>query len=154
MRNYSQKSYLFIAGLMMMAVGIYVGVMPGDYLAGMVIEGELDVHPALNRSSPSSLNMLSELRGMGGLLLVFSIYILMSMFKISWRQTALFIAVMVYASFFVFRTLGFVLDGFPGAAVMLAYVIEVVMTLAGILLMDGKLLAGKRAPREKNSSVW
>ena len=43
MRNYGQKSYLFIAGLIMMAVGIYVGVMPGDYLTGMIIEVDTQI---------------------------------------------------------------------------------------------------------------
>lgn len=135
MKTYTSKSYLFISGFIMMIVGGFIALAPSDYLASM---NGMDGGTGFYLSTVPSLNMLSDLRGMGGTLLVLSLYIFLSAFRNSWQPVALLVSTMVYASFFVFRSLGFLLDGFPGIGLMIAYVIEFALAYIGLLLVRVK----------------
>ncbi|SMF15636.1 protein of unknown function [Alteromonadaceae bacterium Bs31] len=121
------KSYVFIAGLVMLFVGLYTALTPLEYVAAMTSGNTLP-----------SINMLSDLRGMGGMLVVLGVYVLLSAFRSAWRQPALMLAASVYATFVVFRSLGFALDGTPELAIMSAYGIELVLALAGVTLLKAR----------------
>ncbi len=122
------KGYLLLAGTVMMVVGSYMAITTAAYLATMTTP---DV--------PASINLLSDLRGMGGVLLILGGYVLMSTFRITWQNSALVISITVYASFVIFRSLGFVLDGFPDTAIMTAYMIEAILAIVGVILIKRNL---------------
>jgi len=120
MKDICTKSYLFIAGLVMLLVGTYIAITTLDYMTAIAPD---------NRGV--SINLLSDLRGMGGMLLVLGAYVLTSAFRPAWRQPALIVATAVYASFVVFRSLGVVLDGLPETSILTAYCIETVLAVLG-----------------------
>lgn len=124
MKKLFVASYLFIAGLVMISVGVYIAVMTTDYMAAMTAQNAVP-----------SINMLSDLRGMGGLLLVLGIYVIVSVFRKTWQKSSLMIATAVYISFVIFRSLSFVLDGMPEMAIMAAYLIEFALAALGVLLI-------------------
>lgn len=127
MKRIIKRGYLLVAGLIMMLVGSYIAITTLDYVAVM----------SAGDTVPST-NMLSDLRGMGGILLVLGTYVLIGSFRINWQQPALIIAVGVFASFVVFRNLGFVLDGWPDTSIMIAYWVEVVMAASGVWIATEK----------------
>ncbi len=127
MKRIIKRGYLLIAGLIMMLVGSYIAITTLNYVTVMSAE---DIVP--------STNMLSDLRGMGGMLLVLGAYVLIGSFRINWQQPALIIAVGVFTSFVVFRNLGFVLDGWPDTSIMIAYWVEVVMAASGVWIATEK----------------
>jgi len=128
------KTYLFIAGLIMLIIGAYIAFAPIEYLASLS-ETMADIPNNLQQDNTPSVAMLSDLRGMGGMLLLLGTYIFASTFRKAWFHSALLVSTLVYAAFVIFRTLGFLLDGLPQMELMIAYLIEWVMALAGIVLL-------------------
>ena len=124
MKNSLMKIYLFIAGLIVILVGSYMAFMTHTYVQTM--------DPNIAQSAPS---LLSDLRGLGGLLLVVGGYVLVGNLRSAWQQGSLYAATALYTSFSLFRSLGFILDGFPGTAVMIAYALEVLLMGIGIYLV-------------------
>ncbi len=127
MKNLLTKSYLLIAGFLMVMVGVYIAITTAAYVTTMTTQ-----------DTALSINMLSDLRGMGGMLLIVGTYVLASAFRRSWQQPALVLSVGVYATFVAFRSLGIFLDGLPGMEILIAYSIELVMAVLGILLGSGQ----------------
>lgn len=130
MKTVYAKSYLSIAGLVMMMVGIYIAINTADYMAAMTTLNAENLEP--------SINMLSDLRGMGGMLFVLGTYVSISVFQQEWQKPALMIGTLVYAAFVLFRSLGFIVDGLPEMTIMLAYLIEMVLAALGVLLLRAK----------------
>lgn len=124
MKNKIQIVYLCLSGLVMLLVGVYIGVTTNIYYS--------DLNGALY--APST-NLLSDLRGMGGLILVMGAYIFSSVFVLSWRKNALFISVLIYSSFVFFRVIAVVVDGVPGVAIGLAWLIELAFATTGYALI-------------------
>ena len=79
-----------------------------------------------SQASASSINMLSDLRGMGGMLLVLGVYVIAATFRAAWRQPAMIVAASIYTTFLGFRSLSLLLDGLPGVEVLMAYAIEAI----------------------------
>lgn len=124
MTNLFIKAYLFIAGLVMMLVGIYIALATNDYVAALTSQTE----------NPS-ISMLSDLRGMGGMLLMLGTYVFISLFRKSWRNSGLIMATVVYTSFVLFRSLSFALDGLPEIGILMAYLIELILAVIGAFLI-------------------
>lgn len=125
MKNVFIKSYLFVAGLVMLLVGIYIAITTMEYMAAISPTNDM-----------TSINLLSDLRGMGGVLLVLGTYVFISTFYAAWQWPALIIATAIYASFGIFRSLSLALDGMPETEIMIAYLIEVVMAMLGVWLIE------------------
>lgn len=119
--------YLFLASLTLLLVGSYIALFPGNYLQQFGV----NVGAVQN-------DFLSELRGMGGGLLVFSLYILISLFRQESRETALILSSLVFSAFVVFRTIGIFIDGVPGQGIFIALSIEVILALGAITLICAK----------------
>ena len=111
------KLYLFIAGLILVLVGFYIGILPGDYLIQLFGDNEF------------SLDSLSEMRGMGGSLLVIGLFVFSAAFIKRIESPALVISVLIYGSFSVFRLLGMLIDGQPSSSILFAFSIELLMAL-------------------------
>lgn len=132
MQNRMTRIYLFIAGLLIVAIGAYISLEPVGYMTGLMAS------PGL---SPS-VNMLSDLRGMGGLLLLSGVVAMIAAFRRGWDVFALPQVTLVYVSFVVFRGLGVALEGLPESAILIAWLIEFVMAALGLLLVVGRPIVG------------
>jgi len=133
MNNLIMKSYFFGAGLVMMLVGFTIGITTSEYSAVMT-----------SATTTASIDMLSDLKGMGGMLLMLGSYVFISTFRRAWQHPALVIATAVYASFMLFRTLGFITDGLPGTMILVAYTIETVLAIMGAMIVKSRRIKGVR----------
>jgi len=120
------KLYLFIAGLILVLVGSYIGFLPGDYLTQLFGEKEF------------SFDSLSEMRGMGGSLFVIGLFVFSAAFIKRIESPALVISALIYGSFSVFRLLGFVFDGLPSQSIIIAFSIESIFAMMVILILRSR----------------
>ncbi|MAZ87347.1 MAG: hypothetical protein CL693_06855 [Cellvibrionaceae bacterium] len=132
------KFYLFVAGLTMLLVGSFIALTPNEYLMSMGAQPDQAFSSGLPQGYVASTNLISDLRGMGGMLLFIGTYVFISTFKAAWRHPALLISTLVYSAFVVFRTTGFIFEGFPSMGILTAYFIELVIALIGLFLMKTK----------------
>lgn len=132
------KFYLFIAGLTMLLVGSFIALAPNAYLMSMGAQPDEAFSNGVTQGNIAPTGLISDLRGMGGMLLFIGAYVFISTFKIAWQQTALLISTLVYCAFVVFRTTGFIIEGFPSIGILTAYFVELVIALIGVFLMKAK----------------
>jgi len=118
------KLYLFIAGLILVLVGSYIGFLPGDYLTQLFGDKEF------------SFDSLSEMRGMGGSLFVIGLFVFSAAFIKRIESPALVISALIYGSFSVFRLLSLIVDGQPSSSILYALSIELLFTLIAIPLLS------------------
>lgn len=122
--------YLFLAGTTLLLVGSFISLFPSSYLQqfNIVVEG-------------SRNDFISEIRGMGGGLLVFGLYIITS---IAWKRNqdmALTLSSLVFTAFVMFRLISLLFDGVPGQGVFVALLIEMILAVCAV-----SLILTKRAP--------
>lgn len=117
------KLYLFLAGLILVLVGFYIGFLPVDYLTQLFGNNEF------------SLDSLSEMRGMGGSLFVIGLFVFSAAFIKRIENTALIISALTYGSFSVFRLLSLMVDGLPSSSILYALSIELLFSLIAIPLL-------------------
>lgn len=123
MKTLSSKSYLFVSGLVMTLVGSYIALSPVHYLNAMRL-GQIEV----------PIGLLSDLRGLGGTLLVMGMGVMASVFISPWQRSALIITTVFYANYALLRSLSLLLDGMPDTAISIAYFIELMLALIGCWL--------------------
>lgn len=119
--------YLIVSGLLLSVVGFYIAGPTVDYFGMM-----------MGSDAMPSVNLTSDLRGMGGMLLLTGGYVLLGGFRRGLQWSALRVATLVFAAFVLFRSLGMVMDGLPGNAVMVAYLIELLLLVSGALLLGSQ----------------
>lgn len=118
------RLYLVLGVSILWLVSIYIAFSPQAYLISLTgIDGF------------NSLSLISDLRGMGGMLFFIATYIFVCMLRQPKLEQALTLIVLVFTSFVVMRTVGFVLDGLPSMLIVLAYFIECVFMILGLLLL-------------------
>lgn len=131
------RSYLFFSGSLLLLIGAYIALTPNEYLASLTLATQTadSVQDPQNRP----INLLSDLRGMGGMLALAGLYLFTAGFRASWTSTAVPLATGIMAAFVLFRALGFVLDGLPQTDILIAFGIEALATGAGwVLLWSGR----------------
>lgn len=121
-----RKTYLFFAGFILLLVGFYIGLMPAEYLSQFF------------KNSEFNIEVLSEMRGMGGSLLVFGFFILTGAFFKQIENTTLIVAALIFASFSVFRIIGIFIDGVPAQSIFVALFIELLFALMVIPFLLNK----------------
>lgn len=114
--------YLFLGGLTLLAVGSFISFVPTLYLTQFVKASELNIE------------ILSEMRGMGGTLLVFGLFIIISAFRVKLTKIAHAISILIFSSFFLFRTIGIVIDGIPNQGILAALGVELFFAVCGVIL--------------------
>lgn len=134
MNTYLRGSFLFVSGLVMIAVGFYIGLLPNSYFAAINMK-TVSMENISELNTTISPNVLSDLRGMGGMLLIFGVIVFLSTFFRSWQHTSMIVATTVYVSFVLFRLLGFIIDGLPAFQIMLAFYTEMALAVAGIIII-------------------
>lgn len=122
----------------MLLVGSFIALAPNEYLMSMAAQPDQAFSSGLPQGNVTSTNLISDLRGMGGMLLFTGTYVFISTFKAAWRHPELVISTLVYSAFVVFRTTGFIFEGFPSMGILTAYFIELVIALIGLFLMKKK----------------
>ena len=127
MKSKKQSIYLFLSGTTLLLVGTFIALWPGDYLS----QFSVGIEEAQN-------NFLSEIRGMGGGLLIFGLYILVSLVQKGIRDTALTLSLLVFSAFVIFRVLSMLIDGVPGQGIFIALFIELILALGAIGLVNVK----------------
>lgn len=77
--------------------------------------------------------LLSEVRGAGGILLASGLVVALGAFRHDWSRSSVMLATMVFLSLGLARLLGIVLDGSPGADVIMGMAIELVLGAVALL---------------------
>nr|WP_279576311.1 DUF4345 domain-containing protein [Thiomicrorhabdus marina] len=95
----------------------------------------LEVNGSIDNNLGAPISLLSDLRAMGGMMLVIGLYILMANFQKDLMKSAVFISAVFYTTFSVFKTLSIMLDGTPQFEILLAFLIELMMAFSGLLLI-------------------
>ncbi|WP_321276246.1 DUF4345 domain-containing protein [Thiomicrorhabdus indica] len=149
MDNLMTKIYLLIAGMIIILVGGFISLTPNEYLASMNVQNS-----SLDRNLSSYVSLLSDLIAMGGLMIVIGLSVFMATFRNDLMKSAVLISTTFYATFVVFRVLGFLLDGIPQFEIMLAFLIEVILAFCGLFLILLKRHQHQyKAPRLVNPAV-
>lgn len=81
MKLCSNKFYLFVSGLTMLLVSGFFASAPNEYLMRMGAQTEIAFSSGLHQGNAVSTNLISDLRGMGGMLLFIGAYVLKVRFK-------------------------------------------------------------------------
>lgn len=115
--------FLFIAGLMLLIVGVEVLLMPQNFYAS---EG------VLLGSNPS---LLSEVRASGGMLASGALVIFASIVRPAVRSLAMTLSVLIYGSFGLSRLFSLVMDGMPSNTLLVATFIELTVAATGITML-------------------
>ncbi len=121
-----RKTYLFLAGAVLMLVGFYIGFMPTEYLGQFISNSELNP------------NILSEMRGMGGSLFIFGVFIFGGAFFLQIERIALTISALTFVSFSLFRVVSIFLDGMPSQSIFIALFIEIIFAATVLPLLLAK----------------
>jgi len=117
-------SYLFLAGITLLLVGSFISVSPSNYLLqfSVVLDGKRN-------------DFFSEIRGMGGGLLVFGLYIITSIVQERNQDIALTLSSLLFSAFVVFRVVSLLVDGMPGQGIFIALLLEMILALSAISLV-------------------
>ena len=111
-------------------------------ITGMIIGVGMTFFPIAFQSSVDislgdDINLLSETRAAGSLLLVGSAIILWSVFKHQWRAVGLVLTVLIYFGYGFGRTVSIFFDGMPNQSILAALIAELVIGgVAGYLLWN------------------
>ena len=132
MKPWTTRTFLFISGLLLLAIGGGLLLAPHAFHASNGIE--LGSDPSL----------LSEVRAPGGLLLASAVLILLGTFRPALRSMAIFQTVLVYGSFGVARLVGMAMDGLPSSGIVGAAVIELVIAALGLAILKGSRKTASR----------
>lgn len=119
-----RKIFLILAGFMLVVIGSYISLTPDLYFA------------SFNAGALPATSFQSELRGMGGSLMVFGLLALFSVRVERMELTAITAVTLVFAAFTCFRVISLVIDGLPDVAVFGALAIEAMFAVAGLYLMQ------------------
>lgn len=123
MKISKQKIYLVVAGILLSVIGAYISFVPLAYLGQF----------AIVQSPP--VEFLSELRGMGGSLLVLGLFVLFGGFNDKFQSTAMLVSVLIFTAFSIFRVIGVFSDGMPSEGIVIALIIEIGFALLALALI-------------------
>lgn len=118
-----QQFYLFVAGLTLFIIGAYIAFTPSQYLGQFNIAQEVNIE------------IMSELRGMGGSLFVFGLFVFSGAFIKHIEKTAMSVSALIFISFSVFRSIGIMLDGVPSQSILIALFVEGLFAVFVIALL-------------------
>ncbi len=123
MKNAMTVTYLVIAGLVLLAIGLAVLVAPHGF------------HGSNGISLGDNPNLLSEIRAPGGLLAGCGIFILLGALRQRLRLQAMQLSTLVYGSYGVARLISLASDGMPSSSIVGATLIELIIALIGISML-------------------
>jgi hypothetical protein len=126
------KIILFVAGLLMILVGLQITLSPVEFYAGSGIELGPDV------------SLHNEIKAPAGFLLAAGVIILAGIFLRHLTYTATLLATVLYLSYAAARLVSILLDGLPVTGLIQAAMLETVVGLACLaVLLRYRLVAGE-----------
>ena len=123
MKSRKTTLFLFISGLLLLAIGAGILLAPHAF------------HSSNGIVFGSDPNTLSEIRAPGGLLAFSAILILIGAVRSRLRSLSLLLVVLVYGSFGLARLLSILLDGMPSEGIVGAMIIELIVAAIGTAIM-------------------
>lgn len=125
------KTVLFISGLIAIAIGTAIVIIPTTFYATYSIE------------LGSNVSLLNELRGTGGALLATGILIMSGAFFASMTFSSLVISTLLYLSYGLSRILSMIIDGMPAEGLVQSAALEIAIGLVCLILL-AKYQAGRK----------
>jgi len=126
MKVSNTKVYLAISGGLLLVIGLFISFNTAAYLEQFSV------------ATGTNINFFSELRSMGGSLLVFGMVALVGCINKNFEGTALFTTSLIFATYSVFRITAIAIDGVPGNSILIAALIEIVFGLIGASLLKNR----------------
>ena len=120
------KAYLFISGLIAIAIGASTLFTPVDFL-GRIGPSGIDLG--------GQINLLSSIRAAGAAYLASGIVIILGVFVAKLTFTSTVIATLMFLSYGIARIFSRAIDGMPADAVTAATVLEMTIGLAGVFFL-------------------
>ncbi len=120
------KAYLFIFGLIAIAIGASTLFTPVDFL-GRIGPSGIDLG--------GQINLLSSIRAAGAAYLASGIVIILGVFVAKLTFTSTMIATLMFLSFGIARTFSMAIDGMPADVIVAAIVLEMIIGLAGVFAL-------------------
>lgn len=118
-RSMMLRTILVVSGLVALAIGSAILAAPAAFYAGYgIVLGD-------------DINLLSELQGMGGVLLGSGLLIVAGAFVPSLAFAATLASTLLYLSYAASRAFGMAVHGMPSAMIVAAAAVELVLGLAG-----------------------
>jgi hypothetical protein len=134
MKKYGVKAYLTLSGLVLGAVGGFISLTPITYL------DHFKIYVSQN------ISFISDLRSMGGNLIIFGFLALLGSFNKRFEKTATLTTFIVFASYAIFRILAILFDGLPNNTILVAAIIEIIFALIGYkFLIKNKIKTQQRS---------
>lgn len=118
------KPLLFISGITAIIIGIGVTFLP------VVFQSYIGIH-----LDPNDINLLSETRGAGGVLLVVGVYILIGIFRSRITQLSLLLSTVFYLGYALGRTFGLVTDGLANQSLIIAFIAELIIGILSLIAL-------------------
>lgn len=122
MSNATSHKLLFIAGLLLVAVGLGVLIDP------LAVAGS-------SAALGSETNLMSELRGPGGLLLGCGILVIVGAVRSAYTRLALTLSALAFGGFGLSRLVSLLLDGVPSGAVLAAMAVELIIGVLSVVAL-------------------
>lgn len=126
MKITKKKTYLTLSGLTLGTVGSYISFEPIAYLEQFGI------------SVAQNVNFYSDLRSMGGSLLIFGLIALAGSLNKRFEDAAVMTSVSIFAAYGLFRIAAVLMDGVPGSAILGAAAIEIIFALIGLKFLSNQ----------------
>lgn len=117
------RAVLFVAGLIAAGVGVAILLMAQQFHATIGIELR------------GNASLLSEVRAGGGALLASGILILLGVFVVRMRFTALLLSTLLYLSYGLSRLLSMAVDGMPAGILVQVTLLEIAIGLVCLLAL-------------------
>ena len=122
MKRRSTNLFLFVSGLMLLAIGLALLLIPNAF------------HASYGITHANDPNLLSEIRAPGGMLAASAVLILLGVFFDRLRSLAVVLTILVYGSFGVARLVGMAIDGMPASGIVSATILELAIAAIGFFI--------------------
>jgi len=128
------KAVLFVAGTLLVVVGVFIIFAPAGFYAANGIE------------VGTGASLMNELKAPAGLLLAAGLFMLGAVFVRRHADTALSLAALIYLSYAVSRAASIALDGVPAPGLVQAAVLEGIIGMAcvAVLMLRRSSQVGER----------
>ncbi|MEM7069890.1 MAG: DUF4345 family protein [Pseudomonadota bacterium] len=129
----TQKVVLFIAGVLLIVVGVLVTTSPDEFYAANNIE--------LN----ANVNLINELKAPAGMLLGAGLFMILGVFVRSFSNSAMWLATLIYLSYASSRFVSMASDGIPATGLVQAAALEAFVGLICLVILMIRLPAAGRS---------
>ncbi|MFY0598570.1 MAG: DUF4345 domain-containing protein [Cyclobacteriaceae bacterium] len=117
------KALLVVSGMIGMGIG------------GALLFAPVAFEASVGVSLGRDINLLSELRAPGGMIVIAGVLIMLGVFISRMTPISVFLSCLFYLSFGLSRVVGMILDGIPNQSILTSAIIEMVIGLLSLLVL-------------------